>query len=232
MKSLHHPRQQGVSLIIVLVLMMLSSLLVLGSSRLAILNENLAGNDADYQRSLEAAQALIRDAELDIQNTPANLRPENVALSKADNELILNLKDEAMSAGASAPCSNGVCVNLGNLSSGDPNTSFWNDPALLTTFTSNNRGAFYGQWTGVTADPATSNPILSANAPRRGWYWVELLDYSGISADWATSCAPSPGAIKYFYRITAVAIGRTGAPTVIQEVFIPRPEGENRRCPL
>ncbi len=231
MNTLHiRHRQQGISLIIVLVMMLLSSLLVIGGSRLTYMNEFLAGNDSDYQRAFEAAQILMRDAELDIQDTAANLRPDNLSLSKMDNELILNLMDAALSAGATT-CANGVCTNLGNAASGDPATSFWNDAAQLTTFTSGNRGAFYGQWTGATANVANANPIVSANNPRRAWYWIEILPYSGISAGWAQDCAPTMGAGKYFFRITAVALGRQGVPAVVQEVFVPKPQGESRRCP-
>jgi type IV pilus assembly protein PilX len=231
MTPLHSPhRQQGVSLIIVLVMMLLSSLLVIGGSRLTYMNEFLAGNDSDYQRAFEAAQILVRDAELDIQNAPGNLRPADRALSKIDNELILNLMDAALSAGATT-CANGVCTNLGGATSGDPATSFWNDAAQLATFTSNNRGAFYGQWTGATANTANSNPIVSANNPRRAWYWIEILPYSGISAGWAQDCAPTQGAGKYFFRITAVALGRQGVPAAVQEVFVPKPQGDARRCP-
>jgi len=228
--------QQGVSLFIVLIMMMLSSLLVLGSSRVANLNEQLAGNDSDAQRALEAAQMLLRDAELDIQDdrrcttgTPCNQRVQ--PLSKIDNELLLNLMDAALAA-TPVTCTNAVCVSQGNRTSGDPSTSFWNDPTSLSSYTSGNRGATYGQWTGANpgAVAATSNPIISAS-PTRAWYWIELLPYSGQAAAWAQDCAPTPGSGKYFFRITAVALGRTGAPTVVQEIFVPKPEGDGRRCP-
>ena len=52
-------------------MVMLSMLLALWGSRTALFNELIVGNDADYQRTFEAAQALIQDAEFDIQG----LRP-------------------------------------------------------------------------------------------------------------------------------------------------------------
>jgi len=229
--------QRGVSLIIVLVFMMLSSLLVVGSSRVANLNEYLAGNDSDAQRALEAAQMLLRDAELDIQDDrrcgtgqPCNQRVQ--PLSKIDNELLLNLMDAAISA-STVTCANAVCVNQGTLTSGDPSSSFWNNPTQLTNYTSSDRGATYGRWT--RANPgsaaATANPIVSATNPARAWYWIELLPFSGQAAPWAQDCAPTAGSGKYFFRITAVALGRTGSPTVVQEIFVPKPEGDGRRCP-
>ena len=95
--------------------------------------------------------------------------------------------------------------------------SFWNNPTSLTNYTSNNRGATYGQWTGANpgAATATSNPIISAN-PARAWYWIELLPYTGLAAEWAQDCSPTQGSGKYLFRITALALGRLGAPTVVQ----------------
>lgn len=220
--------QQGVSLIIVMVIMLLSTLLVLGGSRVANLNELLAGSEGDQQRAFEAAQMLLKDAELDIQATNTNLRPENMSLSKLDNELLLNLRDAAIAAGA-APCANAVCVNLGNLTSGDPATSFWNNPTLLATYTANTVGARYGQFSGATAPTVgNSNPIVAGN---QAWYWIELLPFSGHSADWTQDCVPTKGSAQFLFRITALALGRNGVPTVVQEIFVPKPEGTARRCP-
>ncbi len=220
-------RQRGVSLLMVMVMMLLSSLLVLGGSRVSLMSEFLAGNDTDYQRAFEAAQILIRDAELDIQNTPANLR--SAQFSKKDSELILDLIDLAEAAGTPA-CANGVCINLGNRTSGDPTTSFWTSPTRLANMTP--RGAFYGQFTAAPISGTNLNPILAASNPRRGWYWIEILPYSGRSAEWARDCAPSKGSPQFLYRITAVALGRSDAPAVVQEYFTPKPEGETRRCIL
>ena len=221
-------KQQGVSLIIVMVIMLLSSLLVLGGSRVAVLNEFLAGSESDQQRAFEAAQMLLKDAELDIQATATNLRPESMSLSKIDNELLLNLRDASLAAGATQ-CSNGVCINLGGRTSGDPATSFWNNPTLLATYTANGVGARYGQFSGaaVPTGPA-ANPIVVAN---QAWYWIELLPFSGQAPDWAQDCVPTRGSAQFLFRITALALGRSGVPTVVQEVFVPKPEGTARRCP-
>ena len=64
--------QKGVSLFVVIVFVMLSMLLALWASRTSLFNEMLVGNDADYQRAFEAAQALLQDAELDIRGETAD----------------------------------------------------------------------------------------------------------------------------------------------------------------
>ncbi|WP_197407978.1 pilus assembly PilX family protein [Lampropedia cohaerens] len=62
----HRRAQRGVALFIVMIIVLLTSLLVLWASRSALLHEMVTGNDADYQRAFEAAQAMLRDAEFDI----------------------------------------------------------------------------------------------------------------------------------------------------------------------
>ena len=65
-------RQRGVALFVVLVFVMLSMLLALWATRTSLFNEMVVGNDADYQRAYEAAQALLQDAELDIRGEQSN----------------------------------------------------------------------------------------------------------------------------------------------------------------
>lgn len=65
-------KQHGATLYVVIVLVMLSMLLALWASRTSIFGEMIVGNDADYQRAFEAAQALLQDAELDIRRENSN----------------------------------------------------------------------------------------------------------------------------------------------------------------
>ena len=64
--------QRGVALFVVIIFMTLSVLLALWASRSALFGEMVVGNDADYQRAFEAAQALLQDAELDIRGENAD----------------------------------------------------------------------------------------------------------------------------------------------------------------
>ena len=64
----HNPpsKQRGVSLPMVLIFLLLSIISVLGAFRAGFLNEKMVGNESDYNRAFSAAEALIRDAEIDI----------------------------------------------------------------------------------------------------------------------------------------------------------------------
>jgi type IV pilus assembly protein PilX len=63
-----HPlhQQRGVSLVMVLIFLLLAIISVLGAFRSGFLNEKIVGNESDYNRAFAAAEALIRDAEIDI----------------------------------------------------------------------------------------------------------------------------------------------------------------------
>jgi type IV pilus assembly protein PilX len=59
-------KQRGVSLPIVLIFLLLAIISVLGAFRAGFLNEKMVGNESDYNRAFSAAEALTRDAEIDI----------------------------------------------------------------------------------------------------------------------------------------------------------------------
>jgi type IV pilus assembly protein PilX len=58
--------ERGVALLTVLIILLLSSILVLGAFRVGFLNEILVGTESDHSRARAAAEALLRDAEMDI----------------------------------------------------------------------------------------------------------------------------------------------------------------------
>lgn len=64
--------QRGVALITILVILLLSIIAVLAAGRSGLLNEALVGNETDYGRTLAAAEALLRDAEVDIRGRLPN----------------------------------------------------------------------------------------------------------------------------------------------------------------
>lgn len=196
--------QRGISLFIVIVVVMLSMLLAVWSSRTSLFNEMIVGNDADYQRAFEAAQALLLDAELDIRGENADgsickrdRNKEDVCRSTTSDQIPLEPQDvprllETLDA-QSSKCRNALCTKrLGR-------QDFWN---YLSTSTSppkdikpgeialdklmvNGIGARYGQYTsaavGDSDNPA--NPILADTSElnKGGWYWIEVLPYDESS---------------------------------------------------
>ena len=195
------PRQQGIALFVVIVIVMLSMLLALWSSRTSLFNEMVVGNDADYQRAFEAAQALLQDAELDIRGenpdgsacTDTACRDNisaayKIPLDPAEVTPLLAELDTK-----DTKCSHGLCVKRAG------RQDFWNYPNSSTPTTPSaaadeislekmaaaNVGARYGEYTGAKAgsDSAPANPILAdkSTADRGGWYWIEILPYDESS---------------------------------------------------
>lgn len=228
-------RQRGVALFVVIVFVMLSMLLALWASRTSLFNEMVVGNDADYQRAFEAAQALLQDAELDIRgekadgsdcNAPATTPPcrsgqSGVLQIPLEAKEVASLLADLEGIAAAPRCLNALCLKrIGR-------QDFWNnvndttDPlvdATLDQMMTTTVGARYGQYSGAKTD-AGSNPILreqgtSADELKRGgWYWIEVLPYdpnagnSALIAGGSTHLAlhMQPNVV---YRITAVAHGR------------------------
>lgn len=234
-------RQRGVALFVVIVFVMLSMLLALWASRTSLFNEMVVGNDADYQRAFEAAQALLQDAELDIRGEMAdgNLcsAPPCRAYSSAlqfpgdtneINPLITVLESKA------TRCQDGLCARrVGR-------QDFWNyataatsiKPAADTTLGEVPLselmavGARYGQYTGAQLGSITApaNPILAD--PDAGRYWIEIMRYSdtaksaNLIVDSTTSQLPLNLDVYVVFRITALAIGRKpGTTVVLQETY-------------
>lgn len=240
-------RQRGVSLYIVIVFVLLSMLLALWASRTALFNEMVVGNDADYQRAFEAAQALLQDAELDIRgenadgsvctaSTDGNVcrrtTPDQIPLEAKDVSALLATLDTQ-----STKCRNGLCAKrLGR-------QDFWNytsttSPAPtnlqpgevpLDNLAADGIGARYGQYTGagLGSDNAPANPILAdrSAANRGGWYWIEVLPYdanAGNSALIAGGSTNLPLNLQpnVVYRITALAYGRKpNTQIVLQQTY-------------
>jgi type IV pilus assembly protein PilX len=238
--------QSGIALVTVMVILLLSIIAVLAAGRTGLLNEALVGSDSDYNRTLAAAEALVRDAEMDIQGrapgtgflcqsalpgsqvpTPGfvGCRNTNIATNSwfpVLQEDFENIVQPLLVAQATVPCWQGICApaNLATLAN-------FENLGLMTTMVE--RGARYGQFTGT--NPSVGNPILAtsgalpATTPRQGWYWVEIFPYD-VSA-------PVPEALhdfkpsadsKFIYRITAIALGqKTGTRAVVRSFYVRNP---------
>ncbi len=249
MPRLHPPlrtrRQNGVALFVVIVFVMLTMLLALWASRTALFSEMVVGNDADYQRSFEAAQALLQDAELDIRGeTPTGKDCSgsgDVCRTSTVDKIPLEAKDIttllAELDNQSTKCRNGLCTKRAG------RQDFWNytdstSPApgnlkpgevKLGAMTQAGIGARYGQYTGAVA---SNNPILSDRSANNkgGWYWIEVLPYANQSSKNSGLLIDPSNALKnqlplnldvyVVYRITALAYGRKpNTMVVLQQTY-------------
>jgi type IV pilus assembly protein PilX len=239
-------RERGVALFVVIVFVMLSMLLALWASRTSLFNEMLVGNDADYQRAFEAAQALLQDAELDIRGEmadgslcsapPCRAYSSKLQLPGDTNEinpLIATLEAET------TRCKDGLCArrvgrqDFWNYATAettvqpDANTALGEVP--LSDLMKEGVGARYGQYTGAQlgSSDKPANPILADKTDGQGgWYWIEIMRYSdaaksaNLIVDSTTSQLPLNLDVYVVFRITALAVGRKpGTTVVLQETY-------------
>lgn len=237
-----HRRQQGVALLVVIVLVMLSMLLALWASRSALFNEMVVGNDADYQRTLEAAQALLLDAELDIRGERADgsaCQPDSSkpAVCRSGSAIAFFPQETKevqpfladLDAQPDTKCRDALCAKRTG------NQDFWNNnddslpPSLAQMLAA---GARYGQYTGAVAGHR-SNPILALTAAKTGgWYWIEVLPHdpnagnTGLITN-GRPLLPLHMAPQVVYRVTALARGRKASTQVVLQQTYVRQRAKN-----
>lgn len=240
-------RQQGIALIVVMVMLLLATIVVLGSTRLGWLNERMVGSKSDHQRAFAAAEALIRDAERDIKglqadgSTPCRKDPAFVGCrpfatgapffpqSLSD----LDLLRERLPTSASG-CLRGICLPA---TTSTLTRDLWTTKLADMTAGSGDDAvpARYGEFTGL--DPAsTGNALLQWSRPgvtpavaARAWYWVEVFLYTeaaGMAALSQHHLSPDPKQ-PFVYRITAYVQGiKPGTRVWLRSVYVPRPASD------
>ena len=238
-------QQRGVALFVVIVFVMLAMLLALWASRTSLFNEMVVGNDADYQRAFEAAQALLQDAELDIRGENADgtsctgsadiCRTTTIDKIPLDSQDVTPLLAE-LDIALPTKCRHGLCTKrIGRQDFWSYTTATTPAPTSLLAgevnlekMTKAGIGARYGQYTGATVGSTSSpaNPILADTSAdnQGGWYWIEILPYdessknSGLIVEGTTSNT-SLLALNLrpnvAYRITALAYGRKPGTMVV-----------------
>lgn len=227
-------RARGAALLTVMVLLLLSLLLALGATRTALFHERITGIDTDHQRALEAAHAMLRDAELDVRGerpdgsacadaSHAGCRPRVLDAAAGSAFLPENLQDwqdlQIALAGRTPSCIAGVCV----ADRIDP--AFWTIATGATGLDAMKAlAATYGRHTGATGG-ALGNVLLrnGSSATARAWYWIEVLPYDMAAAlDGGNAHRLAPDAQRPFiYRITALAQGlKPGTQAVLQSIVV------------
>lgn len=211
MNALHNllPRraQRGIALPTVLVLLLLSIISVLGAFKVGLLNEIMVGNVSDYSRARAAAEALVRDAEMDIRGR----RPPYTTI-QSDGTLGFPCRPNPSTSTTSQIIETGWIGCRNNAVPGTPwfpRTSEEFDevsdivaennavirceagicmPLNMTDLGAieNNLdamkqfGATYGLYTrnGLAYPSVAGNPILNGTGVNaRAWYWVEAFRY-------------------------------------------------------
>ena len=200
--------QHGVAMIAVLVLTLLASVVTLGGLRLLISDQRITANNADHQRTMAAAQALLNDAERDIACTECRTAADGrYPLSAIE----LTQLQHGMNS-HTLPCVHGLCAPGSAKALTD---AFWS--ALTPQSPAWSSGASYGQFTGAR-DSTGLSLAAQANHAR---YWVEVF----TDASWAPPAGSGDSAtdlIPMRYRVTAIALGHQPATRVVLQTLLVR----------
>lgn len=199
-----HKKQQGIALFIVIVFVLLSMLLALWASRTSLFNELIISNDADYQRTFEAAQIILQDAELDIRGENADgsfcvpsssdgniCRRSTAEKFPLEAQEVGILLSDLLTITNGPRCKNGICTKRSDIGTTKDKQDFWNNNDVSKGITLGQMtgmhagaipvGARYGQFTGanIGSDSSPANIILrDRTAANKGaWYWIEVLPY-------------------------------------------------------
>lgn len=219
-------RERGVALVVVMVMLLLTTFALLSSNRVGWLNEKLVGSESDHERAFAAAEALIRDAEMDINGRrfdgvpcPANpatqfgcryLNAPHFPQGDDDLDTILTRV-----ASGFANCSQGICLPVSTTAL-EVAGAWTNQLASMQAV-----GATYGQFTSATP-AAAGNPLLTAG---RAWYWVEVLRYDTEAVNSDATAVTVPVPVKehpYVYRITAYVQGtKPGTQVRLRSTYVP-----------
>ena len=229
-KNIFNKNQSGLSLVIVLIIILLAMLISLWAARSSFFNELVVGNETDYQRAYEAAEALIQDAEADIGKnatstctrptgaTAAVCRPSGykqfILEGKEITPFLNDLSDIAVTQCVDAICSKRTAYQ-----------DWWKNPTQLTAMRL--VGARYGTYTGAIHSDK-SNPLLNATTTNQGgYYWIEVMDYENASDKQVLINSSSKNALSInaspsvAYRITAVVQGlKDSTRAVIQSTYV------------
>lgn len=196
MRSQNHPAfrhkaQHGVSLIMVMLILIVVSVLGVGSAQIALMSERGARNDRDQQVAWQAAEAALNDADFDMFSTTSMRR--TLFDGKTQNDFVADCGTSGNSIGLCALKLTGkpawLTANYLDVSNSAPTTAF---------------GAFTGRYF-----QAGGLGIQPVQAPR---YVIEMVpDPTGDKSD------PTP---KFLYRVTAMGFGpRTDIQAVLQMIY-------------
>lgn len=219
--TLPHRRQNGVSLIVVLLLLVIVSMLGLASMQIALMGERGARNDRDMQIAWQSAEAALVDAEIDLKG-PNNTAKSRTARIQSNPQIPVSGCDKTQDW-------RGFCAPESTVTSPAATAK---KPTWLTvdfTDTGNNAPSVaLGTFTGRSyknASDSLGTGIQPALAPRYIMEDVSTADAANagggmVTATYKSAATTGKSAAERLYRVTAVGFGpRSDTQAVVQAIF-------------
>jgi type IV pilus assembly protein PilX len=186
-------RQSGAAMIVALMFLVVLTMLGVSALSGTTLEEKMAGSTRDRALAMQAAEAALRDAEKDLNNTNTAFRV-------------------IQTANFVAACTAGLCLTTCTA----VDTCAATDMTKLDFSTGTSTSAYYGQFTG---DTSFTGSATNTRLPR---YVIELLTTAvvpGVLNPTPHPTAPNPPYNRLF-RITSVGYGKgAGTNVILQEIY-------------
>lgn len=192
-------RNRGAALVVVLIMLMVILMLGVAAAQSALQGLKTTRNDGDRQIALQAAEAALRDAEMDIEQSPDAGKSRSYIFSRRST-LGFPAAGETACNGGAANIYLGLCRRPAmDAVPAWQSVDFGDDAATM-------RSVAYGTFTGQAIQ--VGKGALPSRLPR---YIIELFSYNkpGEAAD----------KVSYFYRITAVGFGARETTQVALQSF-------------
>jgi type IV pilus assembly protein PilX len=206
--------QRGSTLIISLLFLMVTTLIATGVWRLAMQQESMTGVDRDYQIAFEAAEAALRDAELDFFNACARISVSGVNATCTPRATPIEgfTGFGSQTSGEIPPdgsCNgDGLCMGKSATSSNvklyeaKPNLEILEGTAVSTL----GERIPYGKYTRTPNEASQMIPLV-AQQPA---YLIEALSFSGNNGK----------QLGAMYRSTAIGYGRRADTRVVLQSYL------------
>jgi type IV pilus assembly protein PilX len=205
MKLKNKQSQNGFALFAALMFMIGLTVLAVTVLRSSTLGERIAGNDLDRMRAYQAAEATIRDAQLDIQS----LRFDGSVCggSSCRDETTTANDDAAGLTDLPVGCVNGYCYFSPSTYAAGTFQGPWVKGALGN---SEAESARYGVFSGADWNMLSQQIGGGVALSQRPRYWIEVSE------------SPTVKDSGFRYRITVEAWGVNPATVVtLQEIYVP-----------
>jgi type IV pilus assembly protein PilX len=207
-------RESGSTLIISLLFLVVITLIATGVWRISIQQESMTGSERDYQIAFEAAEAALRDSELDYFNACARVASTGTnANCTPRTQPIEGMTGFGAQTGSELPadgsCSpNGLCMGSSQLQSSVKLYSAKPPLAVLdgTAPASLGKRIVYGTYTRTPNDASQQVPLVSDQPV----YVMEALMLGGNNGKQS----------NVMYRVTALGYGRRADTRVTLQSYL------------
>ncbi|PLQ01593.1 pilus assembly PilX family protein [Cupriavidus pauculus] len=194
--------QHGVALITAVIMLLVITLLAVAGARAALDSKRSSRNQRDFDIAFQAAEAALRDAEVDIER--------GTRAAKFDPTQPEGFTVGCGTSAAAGTPTLGLCDTLSTWQT----ANIWD--SVNWTATTGQNTVEYGTFTGLVFPTGTG--LTPGRKPR---YLIEMLQDTELGEDAGLNKVP-----KYIYRVTAVGFGPNDTTRAMVQMYYRKMEAK------